>query len=77
MGKDFEAFPLLPKSVAEIDAKSRPFLPVPKEFVSENEQSLSANSVYDRILPVRQGEVSPMKLVKEIDGQPPADEKCD
>ena len=77
LGKNFEAFPLLPKSVAEIDAKSRPFLPVSKEFVSENEQSLSVNSVYDRILPVRQGEVSPMKLVKEIDGQPPADEKCD
>ena len=77
VGENFEAFPLLPKTVQEVDTKSRPFLPVSQELKSENEQTLNVNNMYNRVLPVRQGEVSPMKLVKEIDGQPPAGEKCD
>ena len=77
LGDDFEAFPLLPKTVQEVDTKSRPSLPVAEELIVEDDKALNFNYINDNILPMRQGEVSPMKLVKEIDGQPPTGSKCD
>ena len=76
LGDDFEAFPLLPKTVQKVDAKSRPSLPVLEDLIEEDEQAFNINSINENILPIRQGEVSPMKLVKEIDGQPPSGSKC-
>ena len=76
LGDDFEAFPLLPKTVQEVDTKSRPSLPVAEELIVEDDKALNFNYINDNILPMRQGEVSPMKLVKEIDGQPPTGSKC-
>jgi len=76
LGDDFEAFPLLPKTVQEVDAISRPSLPVLGDLIAEDEQAFNLNNINENILPIRQGEVSPMKLVKEIDGQPPSGSKC-
>jgi LCP family protein required for cell wall assembly len=76
LGDDFEAFPLLPKTVQEVDMKARPSLPISEELLVDDEQTFNLNHVNDNILPSRQGEVSSMKLVKEIDGQPPSGSRC-
>ena len=46
------------------------------DLIAEDEQAFNLNNINENILPIRQGEVSPMKLVKEIDGQPPSGSKC-
>jgi LCP family protein required for cell wall assembly len=77
LGNNFEAFPLISKTVQEVDIKARASLPVSEELLADNEQAFNFNNLGEKILPRREGEVSPMKLVKEIDGQPPIGTKCD
>ena len=76
LGDDFETFPLIPKTFEEVDAKSRSALPVLTELFSDNEEALSPNDYYSGVIPARQGDISPMRLVKEIDGQPPVGYEC-
>ncbi len=76
IGKDFEALPLIPKTFEEVDAYARPSLPVSEKLLPSDENSSREINHVRPILPVRQGEVSPMQLVKEIDGQPPSGQKC-
>ena len=76
LGEDFEALPLIPKTFEEIDAKARPSLPVSEKLLGSNENASGVINVVRPLLPVRQGEISPMKLVKEIDGHPPSGQKC-
>mgnify|MGYP001368562333 FL=1 len=76
LGKDFEALPLIPKTFEEVDAYARPSLPVSEKLLPSDENSSREINHVRPILPVRQGEVSPMQLVKEIDGQPPSGQKC-
>ena len=76
IGKDFEALPLIPKTFEEVDAYARPSLPVSEKLLPSDENSSREINHVRSILPVRQGEVSPMQLVKEIDGQPPSGQKC-
>jgi LCP family protein required for cell wall assembly len=76
LGNDFETFPLIPKTFEEVDVKSRSALPVLAELFSDNEEALSHNGYYSEVIPARQGDISPMRLVKEIDGQPPVGYEC-
>ena len=76
IGKDFEALPLIPKTFEEVDAYARPSLPVSEKLLPSDENSSREINHVRPILPVRQGEISPMQLVKEIDGQPPSGQKC-
>tara|TARA_Y100000590_G_scaffold44550_2_gene47374 strand:- start:1121 stop:2725 length:1605 start_codon:yes stop_codon:yes gene_type:complete len=77
LGDDFEAFPLLPKSVEEVDLKSRASLPVHDENTNINEIELGFTNSYKSAIPLRQGDVSPRELVREINGQPPSGVKCE
>ena len=76
IGEDFEALPLVPKTFDEVDTKARPSLPVSEKLLGSNENALGVINLISPLLPMRQGETSPMKLVKEIDGQPPFGQKC-
>ena len=76
IGKNFEALLLMPRTFEEVDTRARPSLPVSEKLLTFNENALGVNSQVRPLLPMRQGEVSPMKLVKEIDGQPPSGQKC-
>jgi len=76
LGEDFEALPLIPKTFEEVDARARPSLPVSEKLLSSNENASGVVNLVKPLLLVRQGEISPMKLVKEIDGQPPSGQKC-
>ena len=76
IGEDFEALPLIPKTFEEVDARARPSLPVSEKLLGSNEEALGVINLVKPLLPLRQGEISPMKLVKEIDGQPPSGQKC-
>ncbi len=76
IGKDFEAVPLIPRTFEEVDAQARPSLPISEKLFLSDENALGPNNHVRSLLPMRQGEVSPRKLVKEIDGQPPSGEKC-
>ena len=76
IGENFEALPLIPKTFEEVDARARPSLPVSGKLLGSNEEALGAINLVKPLLPLRQGEISPMELVKEIDGQPPSGQKC-
>ena len=76
LGEDFEALPLIPKTFEEVDARARPSLPVSEKLLGSNENTSGVINLLKPLLPMRQGEISPMKLVKEIDGQPPSGQKC-
>ena len=76
LGEDFEALPLIPKTFEEVDSRARPSLPVSEKLLGLNENASGVINLIKPLLPVRQGEISPMKLVKEIDGQPPSGQKC-
>ncbi len=76
IGEDFEALPLMPKTFEEVDARARPSLPVSEKLLGSNEEASGVINLDKPLLPLRQGEISPMKLVKEIDGQPPSGQKC-
>jgi LCP family protein required for cell wall assembly len=76
LGEDFEALPLMPKTFEQIDSRARPSLPVSEKLLGSNENALGVANLIKPLLPVRQGATSPMKLVKEIDGQPPSGQKC-
>ncbi len=76
LGEDFEALPLIPKTFEEVDSRARPSLPVSEKLLGSNEKASGVINLIKPLLPVRQGEISPMKLVKEIDGQPPSGQKC-
>ena len=76
IGEDFEALPLIPKTFEEVDAKARPSLPISEKLLSSNEEASGVINMVKPFLSVRQGDISPMKLVKEIDGQPPSGQKC-
>ena len=76
LGEDFEALPLIPKTFEEVDSRARPALPVSEKLLGSNEKASGVINLIKPLLPVRQGEISPMKLVKEIDGQPPSGQKC-
>ena len=77
IGEDFEALPLIPKTFEEVDARARPSLPVSEKVLGSNEEAAGVINLVKPLLPLRQGEISPMKLVKEIDGQPPSGQKCE
>ena len=66
----------MPKTFDEVDTKARPSLPVSEKLLGSNENALGVINLISPLLPMRQGETSPMKLVKEIDGQPPFGQKC-
>jgi len=76
LGEDFEALPLMPKTFEEVDTRARPSLPVSEKLLGSDQNALGVVNLIKPLLPVRQGEISPMKLVKEIDGQPPSGQKC-
>ena len=76
IGEDFEALPLIPKTFEEVDARARPSLPVSEKLLGSNKEASGVINLDKPLLPLRQGEISPMKLVKEIDGQPPSGQKC-
>ena len=76
LGEDFEALLLMPKSFEEVDSRARPSLPVSEKVLGLNENASGVINLIKPLLPARQGEISPMKLVKEIDGQPPSGQKC-
>ena len=76
IGENFEALPLIPKTFEEVDARARPSLPVSGKLLGSNEEALGVINLVKPLLPLRQGEISPMELVKEIDGQPPSGQKC-
>ena len=76
IGEDFEALPLIPKTFEEVDARARPSLPVSEKLLGSNQEASGVINLVKPLLPLRQGEISPMKLVKEIDGQPPSGQKC-
>jgi hypothetical protein len=66
----------MPKTFEEVDTRARPSLPVSEKLLGSDENALGVVNLIKPLLPVRQGEISPMKLVKEIDGQPPSGQKC-
>ena len=76
IGENFEALPLIPKTFEEVDARARPSLPVSEKLLGSNEEASGVINLVKPLLPLRQGEISPMELVKEIDGQPPSGQKC-
>ena len=76
LGEDFEAFPLVPRSYEEIDVIARSALPVSESLSELLEQTTGLINSSNSFLPIRQGQVSPMKLVQEINGRPPAGQKC-
>ena len=76
IGEDFEALPLIPKTFEEVDARARPSLPVSEKLLGSDEEASGVINLVKPFLSVRQGDISPMKLVKEIDGQPPSGQKC-
>ena len=77
LGRNFEAFPLLTKSFEEVDREARSVLPIKEDSLTEDAQTLIKNYSTKTAIPVRQGEVSPMQLVEQINGQPPADQQCE
>ena len=80
LGADFDLFLLVPRDIEAVDTMARAALPVPDGYEAAAPPSSGAVTlVGDRPpnpVPVRAGEVSPMQLVREINGRPPDGQKC-
>ena len=81
LGADFDLFLLVPRDLEAVDAMARAALPLPDGFEAAAPPTARATAlVEDRPpnpVPARAGEVSPMQLVREIDGRPPDGQRCD
>ena len=80
LGADFDLFLLVPRDIEAVDTMARAALPVPDGYEAAAPPSSGAVAlVGDRPpnpVPVRAGEVSPMQLVREINGRPPDGQQC-
>ena len=81
LGADFDLFLLAPRDIEAVDTVARAALPVPSGFgaavsLGHRAEALGEDRPRNLVL-LRAGEVSPMKLVREIDGRPPDGQRCD
>ena len=81
LGADFDLFLLAPRDFEAVDTMARAALPIPDGFEvatqSTPEAAVLAEDRSPNPVPVRAGEVSPMQLVREINGRPPDGQQCD
>ena len=81
LGADFDLFLLVPRDIEAVDTVARAALPIRDGFeVAVPAARVTGVLAEDRPrnpVPVRAGEVSPMQLVREIDGRPPDGQRCD
>ena len=81
LGADFDLFLLVPRDIEAVDTVARAALPIRDGFeVGVPPARVTGALGEDRPrnpVPVRAGEVSPMQLVREIDGRPPDGQRCD
>ena len=81
LGADFDLFLLVPRDLEAVDTMARAALPVPDGFeAAAPPTSIATTLAKDRPphpVMVRAGEVSPMQLVREINGRPPDGQRCD
>lgn len=75
LGADFELFLLVPRDLEIVDAVARAALPISDQFEAAVSGLPSDQSRHP--LPTRAGEISPMQLVREINGRPPDGRRCD
>ena len=82
LGDDFKFVLLAPLPVEVVDTVARSALPVLSNSESAifdsigQQEKLSSVHNFNSPLPMRSGEISPMKLVREINGQPPSGFTC-
>ncbi|MEC8969595.1 MAG: LCP family protein [Actinomycetota bacterium] len=80
LGTDFDLFLLVPRDLEAVDTMARAALPIPDGFEAASPPAPGATArAEDRLpnpVPVRAGGVSPMQLVREIDGRPPDGQRC-
>ncbi|SVC02247.1 uncharacterized protein METZ01_LOCUS255101, partial [marine metagenome] len=81
LGADFDLFLLVPRDLEDVDIMARAALPIPDGFEAAAPPALGATALTGdgprNPVPVRAGEVSPMQLVRAIDGRPPDGQRCD
>ena len=81
LGADFDLFLLVPRDLEAVDTMARAALPIPDGFEAAARLTLGITALAEdrprNLVPVRAGEVSPMQLVREIDGRPPDGQRCD
>ena len=75
LGADFDLFLLVPRDVEAVGTVARAALPIPDGFEAAAPPVFAEDRPRNPV-PVRAGEVSPMQLVREIDGRPPAGQSC-
>ena len=81
LGSDFDLFLLVPRDIEAVDTVARAALPIRDGVEAAVQATLESVTLTESRplgpVPVRAGEVSPMKLVREIDGRPPDGQRCD
>jgi len=81
LGADFDLFLLVPRDLEAVDTMARAALPIPDGFEAAARLTLGITALAEdrprNLVPVRAGEVSPMQLVREINGRPPDGQRCD
>ena len=74
-------FLLAPRDFEAVDTMARAALPIPDGFEAATMPTPGAAVLAEdrspNPVPVRAGEVSPMQLVREINGRPPDGQRCD
>jgi hypothetical protein len=80
LGTDFDLFLLVPRDLEAVDTMARAALPISDGLEAAAAPPRTPPLTADRSpnpVPVRAGEVSPMQLVRAIDGRPPDGQQCD
>ena len=75
LGADFDLFLLVPRDLEAVDTMARAALPIPDGFKAAAPPVFAEDRPRNPV-PVRAGEVSPMQLVREINGRLPDGQRC-